>query len=194
MSQALPPSFTCPVTWTCPQLPGQNTCFPANVAPSARSPHGHICIFIGIFACHRCLKYTGMVVQCDRGTQLQHLLTGLSIIETRDQYNLPSTLVIHHSWPVDDSDSARLVTTWQKKTWRKIKMYLWIAFAVCSRKQPDTYRSVGGATANQSVLHGGSLKYFLLTTVSDFHELYLYRAVLAHLYPVCFSIKFVFSN
>lgn len=71
-----------------------------------------------------------MVVQCDRGAQLQHLLTGLSIIETGDQYNLPSTLVIHHFWPVDDNDSAlikhtmggflffffpRLVTTWPKK-------------------------------------------------------------------------------
>lgn len=151
-----------------------------------------------------------MVVQCDRAAQLQHLLTGLSIIETGDQYNLPPTLVIHHFWPVDDNDSALIKHTMDdffkkniflpvwlphgKKTWRKIKMYLWIAFAVCSRKQPDTYRSVGGATANQSVLHGGSLKYFFLTTVSDFYELYLYRAALAHLFPVCFSIKVVFPN
>lgn len=90
-----PPSLTCPVTWTCPHPPGQThvslQTWPLNSCPSARSPHGHICIFIGIFACHRHFKYTGMVVQCDREAQLQHLLTGLSIIETGDQYNLPST-------------------------------------------------------------------------------------------------------
>lgn len=122
-----------------------------------------------------------MVVQCDREAQLQHLLTGLSIIETGDQYNLPSTprslfvtfgqlttmilLSLNTRWVISFlfhffCPFAYHMAKKNQKTWRKIKMYLWIAFAVCSRKQPDTYRSVGGATANQSVLHGGSLKYF----------------------------------